>query len=74
MRLKLEPRMLDKTTAAGYCGLSLTTFSAECPVKPQEFGTTKRYDRNELDAWLDQRSRGGKTTSKDEILRRLDAN
>lgn len=75
MRLKIEPRMLDKTTAAGYCGVSSATFSAECPVKPDPpIGGTIRWDRRKLDAWLDGRTQGKEhRPTKAEILGRLDS-
>lgn len=70
MRLKIEPRMLDKTTAAAYCGLTVATFASVCPVAPVRFGSAARYDRKALDHWLDSYEQG--RPSIDEILDRLD--
>jgi hypothetical protein len=74
VKLKIEPRMLDKTTAAAYCGVTSATFAAVCPVKPHPpIGGAIRWDRNELDKWLDRRTQGkADRPSKAEILGRLD--
>ncbi|MDA9510930.1 hypothetical protein XI09_41005 [Bradyrhizobium sp. CCBAU 11386] len=49
------PAALRLDQAAAYCGLSVPTFSAVCPVKPIEFTQSsrgQRYLRARLDAWL----------------------
>lgn len=50
------PAALRLDQAASYCGLSVPTFSAICPVKPIEFTQSsrgQRYLRARLDEWLD---------------------
>ncbi|OKO76365.1 hypothetical protein [Bradyrhizobium sp. NAS96.2] len=50
------PAALRLDQAAAYCGLSVPTFSAVCPVKPIEFTASsrgRRYLRARLDEWLD---------------------
>lgn len=51
--LQLEPRLLSRELAAGYCSLSVPTFEAECPVIPVRIRTRVLYDRLALDRWLD---------------------
>ncbi|WP_084801456.1 hypothetical protein [Bradyrhizobium sp. Ec3.3] len=49
------PAALRLDQAAAYCGLSVPTFSAVCPVKPIEFTQSsrgRRWLRARLDAWL----------------------
>jgi hypothetical protein len=53
---KVQPRLLTKAEAAGYCGLSLGVFSTLCPVRPIALGSDKRlerYDIEELNKWID---------------------
>jgi len=53
VRLDLEPRLLSREQAAGYCGVSVPTFEAECPVIPVRIRTRVLYDRAAIDRWLD---------------------
>lgn len=49
------PAALRLDQAAAYCGLSVPTFAAVCPIKPIEFTQSSRghrYLRARLDAWL----------------------
>jgi hypothetical protein len=49
------PAALRQDQAAEYCGLSVDTFKAKCPMKPIEFtGSSRgnRYLRVRLDEWL----------------------
>jgi hypothetical protein len=49
-------RLLTKTQAAGYCGVSPATFSGLCPVPPVSLGAGKRlerYDVAALDSWIE---------------------
>jgi hypothetical protein len=49
------PAALTQRMAAAYCGLSVETFSAVCPVIPVVITTSKtgrRYLRRRLDEWL----------------------
>lgn len=53
--MTLWPAALRLDQAAAYCGLSVDTFKAKCPVKPISFTeSTKgnRYLRASLDVWL----------------------
>ncbi|MDX0311420.1 hypothetical protein GOC54_09855 [Sinorhizobium meliloti] len=49
-------RLLTKTQAASYCGLSVATFSGVCPVRPIAIGEgvrMHRYDVRDIDKWID---------------------
>jgi len=49
------PAAMTQQMAAAYCGLSVDTFSAACPVVPiviTRSKTGKRYLRIRLDEWL----------------------
>lgn len=49
-------RLLTKSQAAAYCGLSAVTFSSVCPVRAIALGAgarMERYDVREVDAWID---------------------
>lgn len=49
------PAAMTQQMAAAYCGLSVDTFSAACPVFPiviTRAKTGKRYLRVRLDEWL----------------------
>jgi hypothetical protein len=50
-------RLLTRAEAAGYCGMSLTSFDNICPVRPLALGPDKRlerYDLLALDRWIDR--------------------
>lgn len=50
------PRLLKKQQAAAYCGVSIATFAAVCPVTPIALGEGKRlerYDIRDLDDWIE---------------------
>jgi hypothetical protein len=65
-------RLLTKKEAAAYCGVSVPTFSKACPVTPAElYAGLKRYDRRQLDAWIDTVSKGSGGSSFDEALDQL---
>jgi len=40
--VKVPSRLLTKAEAASYCGVSVATFSALCPVRPVALGKGKR--------------------------------
>jgi hypothetical protein len=49
------PAAMNQQMAAAYCGLSVDTFTASCPVIPVVITTSKhgrRYLRTRLDEWL----------------------
>ena len=51
----IVPRLLTREQAALYCGVSVPTFSAHCPVRPISLGPGKRlerYDIQSLDQWI----------------------
>ncbi len=51
------PRLLTRQQAAAYCGMSLPTFEATCPVIAISMGNSKRlerYDIKALDGWIDR--------------------
>ena len=66
------PRLLTKSQAASYCGLSLPTFSSVCPVRPIALGVgvrMERYDLRELDGWIDGfRNAGEPIRTADKLL------
>ena len=72
LHLEIVPkRMLTKAEAAHYCGRSVNTFEAECPVVRVRFANGQlRYDTHDLDAWLDQ-LKAGSAINADDILGRL---
>ena len=54
--LRILPRLLTREQAAAYCGVSMATLTALCPVKPIALGNSKRlerYDVRHLDEWID---------------------
>ena len=54
-RLDQWPAAMPLWQAADYCGLSVDTFKAVCPVKPVSFTLSTRGDRflrSRLDEWL----------------------
>ena len=67
-----EKRMLSDSEAAHYCGLPAKLFKGICPVVQVRLGLNMlRYDKRDLDAWLDTQKGEGEDTSRDAILRRL---
>lgn len=53
------PKMLDRRTAAEYCGVSVNHFLTHCPVAPTLIGGKKLWNRRGIDAWLDGPIGGG---------------
>lgn len=52
----IVPRLLKRQQAAAYCGVSVPTFAANCPVSPIAMGVGKRlerYDIRDLDDWIE---------------------
>lgn len=57
----IEPRMLTREQAANYCGQG-SRFRSHCPVRPKRVAPGQqglRYDRVELDRWLDTLPKDG---------------
>ena len=64
--------MLTKAMAAGYCSMGVERFATTCPVAPVEMARgVLRYDRKNLDRWLDELTNGRRPTE-DELLARFD--
>jgi siroheme synthase len=72
VHVQIVPRLLNKAGAAAYCGLSVTLFGRECDVQPVSFGDQRadRWDRLDLDAWIDRRKGGAAVLSADDWLAR----
>jgi hypothetical protein len=52
------PRLLTFVQAAAYCGLKTSAFGEACPIRPVRAGKdpqSERFDRLELDAWIDRK-------------------
>ena len=67
-RLPNSARLLTRAQAASYCGLSVATFSALCPVRPIALGKDKRLERFDvvaLDNWIDRISTAGALSGRD---------
>ncbi|WP_028753674.1 helix-turn-helix transcriptional regulator [Rhizobium leucaenae] len=66
------PRLLTKSQAAQYCGLSAATFGGTCPVRPISLGVgvrMQRYDVRDIDKWIDSFKAGTASRSlADELL------
>lgn len=73
------PRLLTLRQAADYCQATPQQFLAACPVPPRSLlpnasKQARRWDRTEIDAWLDSRRGHGKAArGRQHWLDRLDA-
>lgn len=67
-----DSRLLTPPEAADYCRLSRPLFDRTCRVRPIGFngGRVLRYDRLDLDKWIEDLKTGRPETD-DEILARL---
>lgn len=64
-------RLLTPAEAASYCRLSRPVFDRLCGVRPISFGERlTRYDRLDLDAWIERQKHGPVETA-EAILARL---
>ena len=57
----ITPRLLTRQQAASYCGVSVDTFNATCPVAAIAVGhgrRLERYDMVDLDEWIERMKRG----------------
>lgn len=71
----IEPRLLKREQAAAYCGMAAATFGANCGVVPKrvfEGERGLRWDRFDLDRWIDSLSAGTRAGSAYDMLRLLD--
>jgi hypothetical protein len=77
MRQKITPRLLTKAEAASYCGLGTATFENQCPVRPIALGHSKRlmrFDREALNAWIDELASGIMNKDNDWLAKMDDQN
>ena len=57
-------RLLSRSEAATYCGVSVQFFERICPISPLRLGEsarTDRFDIQDLDKWLDRMKQGTQT-------------
>lgn len=67
----IDKRMLDATEAADYCGMATKHFKTLCPVQPVELVDKQiRYDKRDLDQWIDNVKTGAVDTSQAAIVGR----
>lgn len=69
---RIEPRLLTKPQAAAYAGLGAPLFAKVCPVVPCRVAPGiqgLRYDRFDLDNWLDSLPKGGDNARPKDWLR-----
>lgn len=66
------PRLFRDKDAATYCGLPVAAFRRSCPVVPVRIGEKLRFDRKDLDAWIDAVKSGAAADVRAEILGRLE--
>lgn len=68
----IEKRMLKQSEAADYTGLPVKHFKATCPVQPVEIRPgTVRWDKRDLDKWIDAMKEGPEMATQDAILSKL---
>ena len=68
----VEKRMMSASEAAHYCGLPVKHFKASCPVRPVELPRDNlRYDKSDLDDWIDGLKSMTGTVTQAEIIGRL---
>ena len=64
--------MLSALEAANYCGMAAKHFKALCPVNPIELRPGEiRWDKRDLDSWIDGCKQGAEETSREAILGKL---
>lgn len=64
--------MMNQREAADYAGLAAKRFKAHCPVQPIEVAPSElRWDKVDLDQWLDGLKFGTKSESRADVLSRL---
>ena len=68
----VEKRMLTASEAASYCGLAAKHFKSACPVRPLAIRPKDvRWDKRDLDRWLDSLKQGCEDTTHETILGKL---
>lgn len=69
----IAKRMMNQREAADYAGLAAKRFKAHSPVQPIEVAPGElRWDKVDLDRWLDGLKAGSETQSRDEWLSKLE--
>lgn len=67
-----EKRMMTEAEASSYCGLPAKHFKAACPVRLVNLGgKAMRYDKRDLDQWIDTEKTGLTEQTRDTILDQL---
>ena len=67
-----EKRMMNEAEASSYCGLPAEHFKAICPVAPVNLGGKGlRYDKRDLDQWINSEKTGSVDTTINSILGKL---
>lgn len=59
-----DRRLLTLKEAAHYCGVSVPMFEKHCPLRPVALGPgprLRRFDRQNLDHWIDDLGNGLRT-------------
>lgn len=68
----IEKRMMNEAEASSYCGLPVKHFKMCCSVQPINLGgKALRYDKRDLDQWIEGEKVGVADTSRASILDRL---
>ena len=68
----ISKRMMNQREAADYAGLAAKRFKQHCPVQPIEVAPRElRWDKIDLDQWLDGLKLGNESQSRAEVLSRL---
>jgi hypothetical protein len=68
----ISKRMMNQREAADYSGLAAKRFKAHSPVQPIEVAPGElRWDKIDLDRWLDCLKGRAMVESRDELLSRL---
>ena len=67
------PRLMSQTQAAAYVNMSVLAFERHCPVEPLDFGDQrlKRWDRHDIDSWIDDQKAGASSGTTDAEFERM---
>ncbi|UTS79094.1 hypothetical protein OL67_000139 [Phaeobacter piscinae] len=67
-----DKRVLRQSEAASYSGLAVKHFKTVCPVPPFELKKGElRWDKRDLDKWIDSAKSGIEAQTQQDILGRL---
>jgi hypothetical protein len=68
----VDKRMMNEAEASSYCGLPSKHFKAVCPVQPLNLGGKGlRYDKQDLDQWIDSEKSDGSDVTATSVLGKL---